>query len=261
METWATRFGPRAEAIVTALGAFVTLYPDVVVRGVFTLIFWVHSFLAAGLTLIALTAMVPHLITRDRASNALTVYLSRPLTSGDYLLGKLGTIVGAIALLWTGPLLCGWLLSMLFATDRDFIVYSVTPLLRALTFNGIAAAALAAIALGVSAVSASSRIATTVWIALWIFVGVFAAQPRAPDWMKRSSFTHDLSEVRSEIFRVDEALSAGAVQLPLLDQRFVQNLTTASQKTQPTDFNGALASLGAFVALSSFVFLRKLRSE
>jgi ABC-2 type transport system permease protein len=261
LETLATHISPRAEAIVKALGAFVTLYPDIVVRGVFTELFWLHSFLAVGLTLIALTAMVPHLITRDRASNALTVYLSRPLTSVDYLLGKLGTIVGAILLLWTGPLLFGWLLSMLFATDRDFVVYSFTPLLRALAFNGLALAALAAIALGVSALSALSRVTTTIWIGLWIVLGVFASNPNAPNWLRRASFTHDLTEIRSEVFRVDEDLKAAASQLPLLDQRFVQNLTAASQRAQPVDFNGALASLAGFVALSSFVFLRKLRSE
>lgn len=261
LETWATRIGPRAEALVAALGGFVTLYPDIVVRGVFTLIFWAHSYLAFGLSLIALTIMVQHLITRDRASNALTVYLARPLTSGDYLLGKLGTIVGVLLLLWTGPLLCGWLLSVLFATDRDIIVYSIAPLLRALAFNGIAMVALAAIALGVSAVSASSRVTTVTWLGLWLFLGLFAANPQAPDWLRRASFSHDLTEVRSEVFRLDEALTAAANDLPLLDQRFAQNLGIAGRRTQATDFDGALASLAVFTALSSVVFLRKLRSE
>src|SRR5581483_12363705 len=126
---------------------------DICVRGIFTLIFWVHSFVGLWLTLIALTVMVPRLITQDRASNALTVYLARPLTTADYLLGKLGMIGGVIVLVWTAPLLLGWLLGMMFATDRDFIIYSVAPLLRALLFNGIALVSLAAIALGVSSLS------------------------------------------------------------------------------------------------------------
>jgi ABC-2 type transport system permease protein len=233
----------------------------VIVHGVFTGIFWVHSFLGLWLSLIALSTVVPQLITRDRASNALIVYLSRPLTSADYLLGKLGIIVGVLALVWTGPLLCGWLVSMLFATDRDFIIYSFAPLLRALLFNGIALVALAAIALGVSALGRKPQITTVVWMGLWLILGAMAAPPRAPEWIKRASFTRNLSEVRQEIFRLDTALADTAAKLPILDQRFVTNLTAAGKKAEATDFDGALASLGVMAALSSWVFFRKLRPE
>src|SRR5581483_5834927 len=105
LDTLAAHFGPRAEALASALGGFAVLYPDICVRGIFTLIFWVHSFVGLWLTLIALTVMVPRLITQDRASNALTVYLARPLTTADDLLGKLGMIGGVIVLVWTAPLL------------------------------------------------------------------------------------------------------------------------------------------------------------
>ena len=261
LETLAVRFGPRAEAVVSAVGAFVLLYPDICVRGVFTLIFWAHSFLGLWLSLLALTSLVPGLITRDRASNALIVYLARPLNSFDYLLGKLGTIVGVLLLVWTGPLLLGWLLSMLFATDRDFIVYSFAPLLRALLFNGIALVTLASIALGVSAIGRSSRITVIVWICLWSIFGVMATNPRASDWIKRASFTRDLGEVRQQVFKLDSVLTAASEQLPILNQRFATNLAQAGKKAEPTDFDGALIALGVFVVGSSFIFFRKLRPE
>ena len=261
LETLATKFGPRAEATVAAISAVVTLYPDVCVRGVFTLLFWAHSVLGLWLSLLALTTLVPSLITRDRVSHALVVYLSRPLTSVDYLLGKLGTIVGVLLLVWTGPLLLGWLLSMLFATDRDFVVYSFGPLVRALTFNGIALVALAAIALGVSALGRSPRLTIVMWICLWSVFGVMAVQPRAPDWIARLSFTHDLGQVRQEVFRLDDVLATASAELPILDQRAKGELATAGKKAAPTDFWGALAALGVFVAGSSCVFLRRLRPE
>ncbi len=261
LENFAVRIGPRAEALFTVLTGLVAMFPDIVVHGVFTVIFWAHSFLGLWLSLLALTVLVPQLITRDRGSNALIVYLSRPLTSTDYLLGKLGIIVGVIALMWTGPLLCGWLLSMLFATDRDFIVYSFSPLARALAFNGLALVSIAAIALGVSALGRKPQITTVAWMCLWIVFGVMAAPPRAPNWIKRMSFTRDLSEVRQEVFRLDSALSDAAQQLPLLDQRFVGNLSAAGKKAEASDVNGALVGLGLFVAGSSFVFFRKLRPE
>ena len=120
-------------------------------------------------------------------------------------------IVGVLVLMWTGPLLFGWLLSIIFAADSDFVVYSFSPLLRALWFHGIGVVTLAAIALGVSAVSRTSRTTTIVWIGLWLIMGTVAKPPRAPDWIKRASFTHDLTEVRQGIFRLDTALLTAAL--------------------------------------------------
>ncbi|HVU36265.1 MAG TPA: ABC transporter permease subunit [Opitutaceae bacterium] len=261
LETLAAHSSARLEAIVIALGGFVSLYPDICVRGIFTLIFWVHSFVGLWFTLIALTVLIPRLITRDRASNALTIYLSRPLTTLDYLLGKLGMILGIILLTWTGPLVFGWLVSMLFATNRDFIVYSIAPLARALAFNGIALVALAAIALGVSALARTARNTTILWIGLWIIAGTMASPPHAPAWIRRASFSHDLGEVRERVLRLDTALSDAATQLPLLNPRFATSLSRAGERSRADDFGGALAGLGVFVIASSLVFTRLLRPE
>jgi len=261
LESAASSFGPRAEAVVSALGALVTLYPDICIHGLFTLVFWWHSYLGLGLSLVALTIMVPHLVARDRASNALTIYLSRPLTSGDYLLGKLGIIIGVLLLLWTGPLVLGWLLSMLLAPNREFIAYSFSPLLRALGFNAIALVVLATISLGVSALNRSSRNTIILWIGLWLIVGSVAKVPDSPAWLRCASFSHDLSEVRQTVFRLDTALTDAGAKLPFLNQRFADNLKKSGEMAQATDVGGALAGLGVLTVLSSVVFLRKLRPE
>jgi len=261
VETLAAKAGPRAEAIASIFNGFVALYPDIVIRALFTSIFWLHSFLGLGLSLIALTVMVPRLITRDRATNALTVYFSRPLTSGDYLFGKLGLIVGILALLWTGPLLFGWVLSLGFSPGRDFLVYSFLPLQRALLFNGIALVALAAIALGASALGRSSRNVIVIWIGLWLILGIPAQAPNAPRWIQRLSFTHDLGQVRQSVFQLDDALEAASAQLPLFDKRLARKIGEAGKAAEATDFGGALASLALFCGLSTLVFFRRLRPE
>jgi ABC-2 type transport system permease protein len=261
LETAAEALGGRTHAMALAVGGFVTLYPDVCIGGWFSLIFWVHSFVGLWLSLIALTVMVPRLITRDRATNALTVYLSRPLTTADYLLGKLGTIVGVLVMLWTGPLLFGWLLSVVLAPNRDFIIYSFEPLLRALLFHGIALVALASIALGVSAIGKTARNTIPIWIGLWLILGAVATPPNTPRWLQRASFTHNLAEVRQGVLRIDTALITAAESLPLIDAGFVRDLSRAGNKARPSDFKGALVALGIFVVISSFVFARKLRSE
>ena len=261
LETLAVYLGPRTQALSSVIAALILMYPEICIGGWFALIFWLHSFVGLGLSLVAVTAMVPRLITRDRATNALTVYLSRPLTSVDYLLGKLGMIVGVLAVMWTGPLLLGWLLSVGFAPNRDFIVYSFEPLFRALLFHGVGLVTIAAIALGVSALSRTSRNTTILWIGLWLILGAVAKPPKTPTWLKHASFTENLNAVRQGILRIDTALISAAETLPLTDQRFAQNLGAAGKKVVPNDFNGSLASLGVFVVLSSFVFLRRMRPE
>jgi len=149
----------------------------------------------------------------------------------------------------------------LFATDRDFIVYSFSPLLRALLFNGIGLVTLAAIALGVSALARKPQITTIVWMGLWLILAAMAAQPRAPEWIKLSSYTRNLGEVRQEIFRLDTALGDAAANLPILDQRLVANLAKAGKLAEATDFTAALVALGVVVGASSFVFFRKIKPE
>jgi ABC-2 type transport system permease protein len=261
-ETYATHFGVRAEAMVSALNGFVALYPDICIGGLFTVIFWLHAVICLWLTLLALTVMVPGLVTRDRATHALTVYLSRPLTSADYLIGKLGVIGGVIGTIWTGPLVAGWLLSMLFAPDRDFLVYSFTPFLHALLFNAVGTVALAAIALGVSAVSRTSRNTVLLWLGLWLVAGIIASPPGTSAWIRDASFSHDLGVARAEIFQLGDALVDAGGQLPLTNRNFADNLVRWGKASQEySEVPGALVGLGLLSLLASAVFFRRLQSE
>jgi ABC-2 type transport system permease protein len=261
LESLAHNISPRAEALVVALGALVTLYPDICVTTVFTLIFWLHSYVGLTLALIALTLVVTQLVTRDRASNALTIYLSRPLTSGDYLLGKLGIIVGIILLVWTGPLVLGWLLSMLLSSDRDMIVYSFMPFLRALLFNGIALAVLAPLTLGVSALTRAPSGTMALWLGLWLVTWLISNIPHAAPWLRDASFMHNLGEVRREVLRLDQALSTASTELPILSEGFTENMQRKATSLQATDLKGAAIGLGVLVILSSAVCLRRIRPE
>jgi hypothetical protein len=261
LESWATNFGPRAHAVVSAFCSLVLLYPDICIHGLFSAVFWWHSFIGLGLSLIALSIVMPRLIARDRASNALTIYLSRPLTSLDYLLGKLGIIVGILLLLWTGPLLFGWVLSMAFAPDSDFVVYSLLPLSRALLFNLIALVTLATVALGVSSLGKTTRSVMMIWIGLWIIGGAIASIPTTPSVIRAASFSHDLVEIRQKIFRLDEILIKAGETLPIVNRDISASMIRAAEHTQSRDAASAYTGLAALVIVSSLVFSRKLRPE
>jgi ABC-2 type transport system permease protein len=92
-------------------------------------------------------------------------------------------------------------------------------------------------------------------------VGFPAVESRAPVWIRRASFTQNLSQVRQEVFNLDQVLTKAGASLPLLDQRLAADLTRKGQQAEANDFAGALAALGGFVVVSSFVFFRRLRPE
>lgn len=261
LENFAAQMGPRPHAVVGAFCSMVLLYPDIVVHGLFSVVFWWHSFVGLGLSLIGLSIVIPRLIARDRASNALTIYLSRPLTSLDYLLGKLGIIVGILLLLWTGPLLFGWVLSMAFAPDTEFFTYSLTPLLRAGLFNLIALVTLAAVALAVSSLGKTARSVVPLWMCMWIVAGVIAALPTTPSYIRAASFSRNLEAVRQEIFKLDEILIKAGETLPLTDRSFNKNLVRLGQTTTKSNSSSAHTGLVIMLVASSFVFARRLRPE
>ena len=261
LEELAASFGPRVQSVVAAFNAMVLLYPDVCIDGLFTLIFGLQSYIALWLCLIGLTTLIPRLVTQDRASNALTIYLARPLTSADYLIGKLGIVAGLVLVLWTVPLVTGWLVSMLLSPNWDFLVYSFRPLGNALLFNGIALVSLAAISLGVSAVSQTSRNTIILWIALWLVGATIAAHPHNFGWLRYGSFSGDLGEIRKRVFRFDAVLARAADDLPLFNQSLKASLRRASDTSATSNAKGATVGLGILVLLSSGVFFRKLRPE
>jgi hypothetical protein len=151
---------------------------------------------------------------------------------------------------------------MLFAPDRDFLTYSVGPFLHALLFNAIGLVALSAIALGVSAISRSSRNTVLIWLGLWLVGGIVAAPPGTSVWIRRASFTSDLSAVRLDVFKLGDTLAAAGGQLPLTNPNFAEHLRQlGTYDTSRADLWGGLAGLAAFVACSSVVFVRKLQAE
>lgn len=261
LETYAAQLGPRVGAVAQATGALILLYPDICVGGLFTLLFWFQASVAMILTLFALTLIIPGLVTRDRSSNALTIYLSRPLTTGDYLLGKLGTITTVILLLWTGPLLVSWLAAMLLSPSKDFLIYSFSPLLHALLFNLIALAALAPIALGISALVKSSAGTILSWLAAWLILSVIAHAPHSPAILRHASFTYDLDQVRSAVFRPGEALIKAGRDLPMMNKELGSSLERVGRRVESKQTRNSVIGLGVLVLLSSAVSLRKLRPE
>lgn len=254
-------FGIKGKAVFRIFKGFLALYPDVCIGGFFNLLFSAYSNAALLLSLLAITAMVPRLIAPDRASNGLTVYLSRPLTSTDYLLGKLGVIASVLGLFWTAPMITGWLASLALTPSLDSAAYSFTALKKALLFNGIALVSLSVMALGISALSTKGRNTLLCWLALWLLPGAMTFTGSDSVWLQRASFTRDLDQARRGLFQSESVYTAVADQLALLNQDAKKVLRKMGKDARADDFRGALLSLTALSAVSFLVLLRKLRTE
>ena len=261
LEQFAGFFGVKGKAAFQIFEGFLALYPDVCIGGFFNLLFSTYSKAALLLSLLAITTMVPRLIAPDRASNGLTVYLSRPLTSTDYLLGKLGILTSVLGLLWTGPMIVGWLVSLALTPSLESAAYSLAALKTALLFNGIALVSLSAIALGVSALSTKGRNTQLAWLALWLLPGVLTMTAPNSDWLRRASFKRNLDQARLGLFQSQSVYTTVADKLALLNQDTRTALRDMGQDARAQDFRGALLSLTALSAASFLVLLRKLRTE
>jgi hypothetical protein len=115
------------------------------------------------------------LIAKDRASGALPLYLSRPLTLADYVLGKAGIIGWFIAAFTIFPNLVLWAFGML-SDAREHALAEALPLLAPIVLQN--AAVIAVYSLTILAVSSLCRrpmFAGLIWFTLVIFLPSFAS--------------------------------------------------------------------------------------
>lgn len=99
------------------------------------------------------------LIANDLRSGAIVVYLSRPLTRRDYLLGKLGVLLVVQLLVTLAPALLLWLAAVALAPAR-FLTWELAWLPPAIVAHSLLMAlSLGLLCLAVSALSRSTRLA------------------------------------------------------------------------------------------------------
>lgn len=109
------------------------------------------------------------LIANDLKANALQIYLSKPITRQDYLLGKLGILVFFLALPTLVPGLLLFLLAILFKSDADFVreLYWVPGSI--VVYSIIIMFSFGLVMLALSSLSKSSRFAGISFIAVFFF--------------------------------------------------------------------------------------------
>ena len=159
-------------------------------QGIF--VFFVTVYVGAGL------------IANDRRANALQIYLSKPLTRAEYVLGKLATLVVFLLLVTWLPGVLLLVLQALFAGSFDFVRQNIF-LLPAMTLFSLLEVIVASFTmLALSSLSNSSRYVGILYTGAVLFTDAIFATLRgitgstAMSWV---SFPATLAQLGDLLFR------------------------------------------------------------
>jgi ABC-type transport system involved in multi-copper enzyme maturation permease subunit len=176
------------------------------------------------------------LIANDRRANALQIYLSRPMTRADYVLGKLAILAASILMVTWAPAMVLLLLQAAFAGSFAFLRANLYLVPAITVFSALQTVSVSMAMLALSSLSKSSRYVALLYAALVFFsvavFGVlrFVTRGTSLAWI---SLPNDLAQVGDAIFRV-----------PL---RF------------ETPWPAAFAAIVALVVLSGAILARRVR--
>ena len=157
-----------------------------------TFVFFVTVYVGAGL------------IANDRRANALQIYLSKPLTRAEYVLGKLAILMTFLLLVTWLPAIVLLIVQIAFAGNFTFFMNNVFLFPAITLFAFIEVVLASATMLALSSLSKSSRYVAILYAAVIFFTqavyGVLYAVTRSTafSWL---SFSANLAQIGDLIFR------------------------------------------------------------
>jgi len=116
---------------------------------------------------LALTMGAPS-VAADNRTNALQVYLSKPITKADYLLGKWASVFVVVAAAMLLPSIALFFYCVLSFWSDGFVVHEPWLLLKIVAASAVTAGALAAVFVGVSAWCRSTLVAAAAAAGLYL---------------------------------------------------------------------------------------------
>ena len=117
--------------------------------------------------------IAPPLVSQDLRSRAYLLYFSRPLSRGEYILGKTATIWLYMIAVSTVPALLLYLLGILLSPNLEVIWATWDLPLRIVAASALLMIPMATLALCMSSMTEESRYAAFAWFTLWV-LGWFA---------------------------------------------------------------------------------------
>ena len=145
------------------------------------------------------------LIANDRRSNALQIYLSKPLTRAEYVAGKLGILLFFLLLVTLVPAMALLVVQMMFSASLTFVRENLF-LIPAITLYALVEVLLASFTmLALSSLSSSARYTSILYFGALFFTGALSTILRAVTgssalaWL---SLRANLEQIGDVIFRL-----------------------------------------------------------
>ena len=156
-------------------------------------VFFVSVYVGAGL------------IANDRRANALQIYLSKPLTRAEYVLGKMAILMTFLLMVTWLPAMVLLLAQVSFAGSFRFVLDNLYLLPAITLFSFVEATLVSAAMLALSSLSNNSRFVGILYAGLIFFSEAFFGVMRAVtadsslSWL---SFGNNLAQLGDAMFRV-----------------------------------------------------------
>ena len=159
------------------------------------------------------------LVANDLRTGAILVYLSRPLTRRDYVLGKLGVLLALNLSVTLLPGVALYAIALALAPDQ-FAKWSLAWILPSIVLHAVLISLVVGLlALAISALSKSARVAGLAFVGLWVGVeiarGVLTqiADRREAEVL---SFQQNLRAVGNALFGITDRMTTLPVVWPAL---------------------------------------------
>ena len=259
---WVGNLNPQLQAFVKTFTTWLEQHPEVSVRTTQDLLFYYFGIFLMPVSIFALGLVMPVLITRDLASNAIVIYASKAVSRGDYFLGKFCTAFGLMTLTWLGPICAAWFTGNLLAPDWGFFWHSRIAIFHALVYGLSSMGILSLIALGVSATSIKEKSTAGFWFMWWIVGGVIAPiAAHTKPWLRHVSFNFNLDQIALAVFRLGDDLKIAQDNVPIFGEmlRNIRPDTMAALNNPAT--GGAVLGLLAMGVLAATVVGRRVKPE
>ena len=151
------------------------------------------------------------LIANDRRSNALQIYLSKPLTRAEYVAGKLGILLFFLLMVTLLPAMALLFVQMMFSGSLTFVLENLF-LIPAITLYALVEVLLASFTmLALSSLSTSARFTAILYFGVVVFSGAVFTILRTITgssvfaWL---SFRANLEQIGDVIFRLQPRFDA-----------------------------------------------------
>lgn len=143
------------------------------------------------------------LVSNDLKANALQIYLSKPITRRDYVIGKLGVLVFFLSLPTLVPALLLYLLAILFGTNLTYFRDNLWVLASIVAYSLAIVFTYALVMLALSSLSKSSRFAGINFAAVFFFSQILygiLSQILRTTWVAWVSLGNNLTQIGDLLF-------------------------------------------------------------